>query len=73
MAETSRTDLIRRRAYELYLARTTERGAEGGDETDDWLAAEREIIEREELEIQPHGPDELEIAPDAAAEALRHA
>lgn len=33
---------IRRRAYDLYLAR----GDAGGSETDDWLAAERELRER---------------------------
>jgi hypothetical protein len=33
---------IRRRAYELYESR----GASSGSETDDWLVAEREILER---------------------------
>jgi len=33
---------IRRRAYELYESR----GASSGCETDDWLVAEREILER---------------------------
>jgi hypothetical protein len=33
------TDLIRRRAYALYL----ERGADPGRELDDWLAAEKEV------------------------------
>lgn len=32
-------DAIRRRAYELYLAR----GDTGGSETEDWLAAERAV------------------------------
>jgi hypothetical protein len=33
---------IRRRAFELY----TQRGATSGSETDDWLVAEREILDR---------------------------
>jgi hypothetical protein len=33
---------IRRRAFELY----TQRGAMSGSETDDWLVAEREILDR---------------------------
>ncbi|MFZ0955252.1 MAG: DUF2934 domain-containing protein [Candidatus Sulfotelmatobacter sp.] len=33
---------IRRRAFELY----TQRGASSGSETDDWLVAEREILDR---------------------------
>jgi len=33
---------IRRRAFELY----TRRGATSGSETDDWLVAEREILDR---------------------------
>ena len=35
-------EVIRARAYELYL----ERGDGSGDETDDWLRAEREYQER---------------------------
>lgn len=35
-------EVIRARAYELYL----ERGDGSGDETDDWLRAEREYRER---------------------------
>jgi len=33
---------IRRRAFELYM----QRGASSGSETDDWLVAEREILDR---------------------------
>jgi hypothetical protein len=33
---------IRRRAYELYQMR----GPGGGGEADDWLAAEREVLQR---------------------------
>ena len=32
-------DEVRRRAYDLYMAR----GGEGGSDVDDWLAAEREV------------------------------
>jgi hypothetical protein len=35
---------IRRRAYELY----EQRGPSSGSETDDWLVAEREILERDQ-------------------------
>jgi len=35
-------DEIRRRAYELFL----QRGQEPGNEADDWLAAEREVMQR---------------------------
>jgi len=35
-------DLIRVRAYEVFLAR----GPSAGDELSDWLAAEREIMEK---------------------------
>jgi hypothetical protein len=34
-------ELIERRAYSLYLAR----GAEDGHDIDDWLQAERELVE----------------------------
>jgi hypothetical protein len=34
---------IRRRAYELYLQRQARVGNVGGDESQDWLIAEREI------------------------------
>lgn len=33
---------IQRRAYEIYEAR----GREDGNETDDWITAERELVER---------------------------
>jgi len=33
---------IRRRAYELYL----QRGSTPGNESDDWLVAEREVLSR---------------------------
>jgi hypothetical protein len=33
---------IRRRAFELY----TQRGGTSGSETDDWLVAEREVLDR---------------------------
>ena len=42
---------IRRRAYELYLQRGATAGGESGDENQDWLVAEREILSR-------HGGDE---------------
>ncbi|OLE80876.1 MAG: hypothetical protein AUF76_14030 [Acidobacteria bacterium 13_1_20CM_2_65_9] len=35
------TEAIARRAYELFL----ERGGEDGHEVDDWLQAERELLE----------------------------
>ncbi|MFI5102011.1 MAG: DUF2934 domain-containing protein [Terriglobales bacterium] len=35
---------IRRRAYELYLQRRATAGGESGDENQDWLVAEREIL-----------------------------
>jgi hypothetical protein len=37
---------IRRRAYELYLQRRTTAGGENGNENQDWLIAEREILSR---------------------------
>lgn len=39
---------IRRRAYELYVRR----GAEAGSEVDDWLQAEEEILEAQDLRIE---------------------
>jgi|GEM_PF-1445161 len=36
-------DVVRRRAYELYLMR----GAQQGNELDDWFRAEREVLQRE--------------------------
>jgi hypothetical protein len=38
-------ELIRRRAYELYV----ERGNQSGSELDDWLQAEEEVLESEQL------------------------
>jgi Protein of unknown function (DUF2934) len=35
---------IRRRAYELYLERRATAGAANGDENQDWLIAEQEIL-----------------------------
>ncbi len=40
----SREEQIRRRAYELYIAR----GREPGKELEDWVRAEREIEQEEE-------------------------
>ncbi len=37
---------IRRRAYELYLERRATSGGGSGDENQDWLIAEREILSR---------------------------
>lgn len=37
---------IRRRAYELYLERRATAGGDNGDESQDWLIAEREIRSR---------------------------
>jgi Protein of unknown function (DUF2934) len=37
---------IRRRAYELYLQRRATAGSGSGDENQDWLIAEREILSR---------------------------
>jgi len=37
-------DEIRRRAYELYLQRAAAAGNGSGDENQDWLIAEREIL-----------------------------
>lgn len=37
---------IRRRAYELYLQRRATAGAGSGDENQDWLVAEREVLSR---------------------------
>ena len=42
MVPFSLEEEIRRRAYELY----EQRGLSSGSETDDWLVAEREILER---------------------------
>jgi hypothetical protein len=42
MVPFSLEEEIRRRAYELY----EQRSASSGNETDDWLVAEREILER---------------------------
>ena len=39
-------DEIRRRAYELYLQRATTASSGNGDENQDWLMAEREILSR---------------------------
>ena len=40
-------DAIRRRAYELYLERRATAGANQGDESQDWLLAEREVRSRD--------------------------
>ena len=40
----SREERIRRRAYELYVAR----GREPGREIEDWLRAEQELVKQEE-------------------------
>lgn len=37
---------IRRRAYELYMQRRATAGSGSGDENQDWLVAEREILSR---------------------------
>jgi DNA-binding PucR family transcriptional regulator len=39
-------EAIRRRAYELYLERRATAGGDIGDENQDWLVAEREILSR---------------------------
>ena len=47
-APSSKEERIRKRAYELYLAR----GREPGKELEDWLRAEQEINREEERERQ---------------------
>jgi hypothetical protein len=48
LASTNLEEEIRRRAYELYLQRRATAGSENlnGDENQDWLIAEREILSR---------------------------
>jgi hypothetical protein len=46
---------IRCRAYELYLQRRATAGSENGNENQDWLIAEREILSR-------HGSQEHQAA-----------
>jgi|1185.fasta_scaffold1133862_1 hypothetical protein len=48
MTSTIDRDRLAQRAYELYLAR----GGEDGRDLEDWLAAERELLERETLQTQ---------------------
>jgi len=48
---TNLEEEIRCRAYELYLQRRATAGDENGNENQDWLVAEREILSR-------HGGDE---------------
>jgi hypothetical protein len=45
-------EAIRRRAYELYLERRATAGGAIGNENQDWLIAEQEILSRH------HGPDQ---------------
>ena len=45
-------DQIRIRAYELYFAR----GGQPGNELDDWLQAERELMAEAEAESTPPKP-----------------
>jgi hypothetical protein len=47
-------DIIRKRAYEIYL----ERGADSGSETDDWNKAENEIVFSHRKEAQ-YGKDTM--------------
>ena len=54
---TNRQAEIARRAYELYL----ERGCANGQDLDDWLRAERELLDEEavgEISSVPNGPGE---------------
>jgi hypothetical protein len=48
LASTTLEEEIRSRAYELYLQRRATAGSENvnGDENQDWLIAEREILSR---------------------------
>jgi outer membrane protein TolC len=48
MTATIDRDRLAQRAYELYLAR----GGEDGRDLEDWLTAERELLERETLQTQ---------------------
>lgn len=50
--EATREDLIRRAAYRRYQ----ERGGEGGNASDDWLQAEREIDDASEKTPETPGP-----------------
>jgi hypothetical protein len=45
-------DEIRRRAYELYIQRRATSDGENGDESQDWLLAEREIRSRQSSQKQ---------------------
>jgi Protein of unknown function (DUF2934) len=44
VASVNLEEEIRRRAYELYLQRQATAGDENGDENQDWLVAEREVL-----------------------------
>jgi hypothetical protein len=46
LAPSNLEEEIRRRAYELYLQRSASAGNGNGDENQDWLIAEREILSR---------------------------
>jgi hypothetical protein len=46
LAPVNLEEEIRRRAYELYLQRRATAGAENGNENQDWLIAEIEILSR---------------------------
>lgn len=46
LAPVNLEEEIRRRAYELYLQRRATAGAENGNENQDWLIAESEILSR---------------------------
>jgi hypothetical protein len=46
LAPTNLEEEIRHRAYELYLQRRATAGSDNGDENQDWLIAENEILSR---------------------------
>ena len=46
LLDSSREEDIRRRAYEIYLAR----GGEPGGDVEDWLQAERELMQDQSTE-----------------------
>jgi hypothetical protein len=55
---------IELRAYEIYL----KRGGENGNETDDWLAAEKELTESPQIEThEPAVPDVMPSRKRAAS------
>ncbi|HVB54909.1 MAG TPA: DUF2934 domain-containing protein [Candidatus Acidoferrales bacterium] len=65
MSNLQSKEEIEKRAYEIYM----ERGSQGGRELQDWLAAEREVSQKQSASGQKRADTEAANSPRSVSES----